>query len=172
MKRRINIVRVVARVLDSNPVEIPDFVSVTLPSIENLMETIRGAGIIGEIEVPTTAAVGPLTLTLASKSCEGMTILLAPGIHKVEIVWVRDVFDTGGSKIGLSQEKAIASGFTKKLDEGSIEHNAGQDVNVEMTCNTYNRYTDGKAFFELDKTNGVYKVDGKDRMSAIMALLK
>jgi P2 family phage contractile tail tube protein len=172
VKKTINVVGSAFRVIDGAPKEASDFVSVTLPSIENAMETIKGTGILGEAEVPTTAFLAPMTLGIASKSSEGLTDLLVPGTHKVEAVWIQDVLDTSGMKIGSKQNKMIANGFTKKFDEGGVEQGSGTDINVELALNTYSRYVDGKPILEIDKFNGVYKVNGVDQISKISALLK
>ena len=172
MKKVINIVGMRVRVIDAAPVEATDAVSVALPSLENTLETIKGAGILGEVEVPTSGFLGPLDLSISAKSMAGLTALLVPGSHKIEVIWVRDVLDTAGAKIGISQNKVIASGFLKKYDESSVELGAGQDVTVDMTCNTYSRYTDGKPVVEIDKFNGVYKYDGKDVMGPVTAALR
>jgi len=172
MIKTINVIGSAFRVVDSAPIEAGDMVSVTLPSIEYMVESLSGTGIIGEIEVPTTGFVGPLVIGISSKSQKGLETLLEAGVHKVEFVWVRDVLNTAGAKIGLVQNKIIASGYTKKFDEGGIELGKGSDISVEMTCNTYSRFADGKSVIELDKLNSVYKINGKDQMSNIRALLK
>ena len=171
-KKTISVVGSALRVIDAAPIEAPDTVSVALPSIEGTVEPIRGTGIIGEIEVPTTGFVAPLVVVITSKSHMGLETLMVPGIHKIEFVWVRDRLDTAGAKIGVVQNKVIASGYCKKYDEGGIELGSSPEVTIELTCNTYSRFSDGKPIIEIDKLNGVYKINGKDQMSDIKALLK
>ena len=172
MKKSGNVVTARLRIIDGQAVEVEDYVSMTLPPIEYAVETMKGTGIVGEIEVPTTGHSGPMTLTIVAKSCKEVLALLTPGVHKVEGVWMRDEFNTANVRIGQTHNKIIVTGFTKTFDEGGVDLGSGADTTVTMTCNTYARYLDGRTVIDIDKLNGKFEVNRVDLMAEINAKMR
>ena len=58
-----------------------------------------------------------------------------------------------------------------KIGEGKIEPGSGQDGSYEYEVLSYKRVTNGKNILEIDKLNGVFKVNGVDQTKSINSLL-
>ncbi len=59
----------------------------------------------------------------------------------------------------------------KKADEGKIESGASQDGSISFEVIAYKRICDGKEIINVDKLNGIYKINGKDMFSDISQYL-
>lgn len=146
-----------------SPVFVQDTTSVTLPNLEYLTDTISGAGIGGEIDMPTLAQLGSITLEMAlRRSNPQATALLAPGSHEVEVRWVTDTVDSTTGAVRAVGAKHICKGFSKSLEGGTLENNASQEANVILEV-VYDKYIiDGETVWEIDKLNNVFVVNGTD----------
>jgi hypothetical protein len=72
-------------------VVIDDAADIQLPSIEKLTDTLKGAGILGEIDWPSYGQIGPMALTINNKADNPKySVLSRPGEIKMEILWVND----------------------------------------------------------------------------------
>jgi len=149
--------------LDGNNKYLADTTSLQLPSMENLTDTIKGAGIMGEIDWPTLAQVGSLSFSATFRNITREAVkLYIPKVQDIEVRWVVDKFDSANNKIGIESHKVFIKGMPKKLDIGKVEVNSSQDSSIDIEVMYYNHIIDGKSAVEVDKLNYVFKVDGTD----------
>ena len=156
----------------ANKRRIGDTKDVQLPSIEYLTDTLKGSGIIGEVDLPSSYQASSMTLTISnrvSNDPEDITALLS--CNDIEIRWVTDVIETTNASLGEIGHKAFIKGMLKKADEGKLEPGAGQDGSYEFEVFYYKRVTDGKTILEIDKLNGIFKINGEDKTRNINSLL-
>lgn len=152
--------------------KIGDTSSVQLPSVEFMTDTIKGAGIIGEIDLPSPFQAGSMTLSISTRVTNNPDDLGAlMSANEIEIRWVTDSVDTATANSDIVGHKAFLKVATKKIDEGKIEPGAAQDGSYEYEVLSYKRITNGKTVLEIDKLNGIFKVNGKDYTQKINALL-
>lgn len=145
------------------PVFVQDTTSVTLPNLEYLTDTISGAGIVGEIDMPTLAQLGSMTLEMALRRSNPQAIaLLSPGSHEVEVRWVTDTVDSSTGAVTAVGAKQIIKGFAKSLEGGNLENNASQEANVILEVVYLKYIINGETVVELDKLNNVLVVNGVD----------
>lgn len=141
--------------------KIADTTSVQLPSIEYLTDTIKGAGILGEIDWPTLSQPGSMSLSISLRvTNEDFTTLAVA--KDIEIRWVTDEFDTNNIKTGVNLNKAFLSCVPKKIDEGKIETGSSTDGSFEYEVFAYKRILNGKEMLAIDKFNGTFNVNGKN----------
>lgn len=146
---------------------------IQLPSIEKLTDTIKGSGIMGEIDFPSFAQLGSMTLTINNRADNAQYASLSrPGEIKFEIVWVVDVLDTNNVSLGLQQNKVFLTGLSKKYDPGKIDVNSGADGSSEFEVIYYRKIIDGKEVLLIDKFNYKYVVNGVDYASALRTALQ
>jgi uncharacterized protein len=156
-----------------NLVGIDDTASLTLPAIEKLTDTMSGAGIMGEIDMPTFGQIGSMVFTVNNRADNPQYAMLSrPGEIKFEVVWLVDLFDTAGAKIGIKQHKVFMSGVNKTYNGGNVEVNAGADGSSEFEIYYYRKIVDGKEILLIDKFNFKYVVNGVDYMANIRAALQ
>ncbi|MFD5019990.1 phage major tail tube protein [Paenibacillus sp. NPDC058367] len=152
---------------------IDDSSDLQLPSIEKLTDTLKGAGIMGEIDFPSFGQIGSMTFTINNKADNPQYAMLSrPGLIKFEVVSVVDVFDVNNSKIGIRQEKVFMSGLSKKYDMGKREANAGADGSSEFEITYLRKVVDGKEVLLIDKLYSKYVINGIDYMSEIRTALQ
>lgn len=152
---------------------IDDSADITLPSIDKLTDTIKGAGILGEVDMPTFGQVGSMTLGINFRADNPQYAMLSrPGEIKLEIVWVVDVFDSSQVKVGVQQHKVFITGANKTYNPGTIDVNASADGTSEFEVWTYRKVVDGKEVLLIDKFNYKYVVNGVDYAAQLRAALQ
>lgn len=152
---------------------IDDAADITLPSIEKLTDTIKGAGIMGEVDMPTYGQVAAMSLGINFRADNPQYAMLSrPGEIKFEIVWVVDVFDSNQVKIGIQQHKAFITAVNKTYNPGTIDVNASSDGSAEFEVFVYRKVVDGKEVLLIDKFNYKYVVNGVDYMAQLRTALQ
>lgn len=151
---------------------VPETTDVQLPSIEYQSDSIKGAGILGEIDWPALAQPGSMTFSANFRVTGSDAIAIAaPKQQEFEVRWVIDKFDTNNIKIGVEAHKAFIKCIPKKHDSGKIEAAATMDGSNEYEVFYYRRIIDGKEVLLIDKFNYVFKVNGVDYTAQILAAL-
>ena len=152
--------------------QIANTTNAQLPSIENLSETIKGAGIMGEIDWPTLAAPGAMTFTFNARvSGEDQISIAAPKLQEIEVRFAVEKYDTNGVAVGVEAHKAVLKCLPKKCDPGKLEPGSPQDVSNEYSVIYYKHTIDGTTMLEVDSLNYIYIVHGVDYAKDIRAAL-
>lgn len=142
---------------------IADTTKVQLPAIENMSDTIKGAGIMGEIDLPSMAMPGSMTTAISLRvDSKTAAKLSGRGTQSLEIVWNIDQLDGSSGSVKAVQHKAFVKGVLKKFDPGSVEPGAQMDGSIEIETLYFKRVIDGETIMEIDKLNNVYRVLGVD----------
>jgi phage tail tube protein FII len=152
--------------------QIAETTDIQLPSAEMLTDTLKGAGILGEIDWPSYAQPGSMVFVTNFRiSGADAVAISAPGLQEFEVRWVVDKFDTNNIKIGVEAHKAFIKCVPKKQDNGKLEPSAGMDGSNEYEVFYFRRIIDGVEVLLIDKFNYIYKVNGVDYASQIAAAL-
>jgi len=143
-----------------------------LPSIEYLTETVKGAGIAGEIESPTIGSVGSMTVSLNWRTVDPSAIrLAAPKAHTLDLRGAIQVSKPGSGTIDSVGIKATVKAIPKKMDTGKLEPGATMDTANEFECPYYKLVVDGKTMIEIDKYNNIFVIDGVDYLAKVRSQL-
>lgn len=141
---------------------VADTTSLQLPSLEYQSDSMKGAGIMGEVDMPSPSP-GAMSLSASFRADgEDTAALGAPTMQELEVRWVVDRVDSSGMKVGVDAHKAIVKGYTKKFDPGKVEAGAAQDASIDVEVFYYKKVLNGKAMVEVDKLNGVLMIGGVD----------
>lgn len=141
---------------------------VTLPNIESMTDTVKGAGIAGEIDSPSIGLFGSMTLgftwrTITKEAAE----LMKPGLQSLDIRGnIQEFVETSGTYKQVPL-KVVVKGLPKKLEGGKLEQNAAMDAPQEFEVVYYKKTLDGRDLIEIDKLNYVYKVLGQDQLQQV-----
>jgi P2 family phage contractile tail tube protein len=159
--------------IDGNKKDIGETTSLQLPSLESLTDTIKGAGIIGEIDWPTLSQIGSMTFAATFRNVTDKAIkLYIPQLQEIEVRWVIDKYDSNNNTIGIEAHKVFIKGLPKKLDIGKVEVNSSQEASLELETIYYNHIIDGVSVIEVDKLNYVLKIGGQDYARQIREALR
>ena len=154
----------------------PDYIcdtsSYKRPSLENLTDTIKGAGILGEIDMPSLGQLGSMELEITYKRSNVKAIeLFGQKSQHIETRWVTDALNSVNGSIKTDSNKEIIKCIPKKLDLGSIEANATNEVTGTYEIIYYQYIVNGESLIEIDKLNNVFKIRGIDYAEAIRKAL-
>lgn len=162
---------VVAHKYFDNGVEIEDTVSCQLPSIENGTTEVKGAGILGTLDMPSSAQLNAMTFSASMRSMNKTNLsCAAPGVHNIELRFVKDTKTDDGEMVPEGT-KIFVTGVFKKNDPGKVEINGTMDGSIEYEVLRYRIVIAGEEILLIDKVNYIYKVNNVDYMEKIRAAL-
>lgn len=149
-----------------------DVVTVTYPDLELLSDTFRGAGINGELDLPTYGQFGSLVVEIAHNGLSEDIVKTFRQEHRqYEHRWASQVLNSSTGASEIVGKKVIFEGYPKKLGIGSIEPNKAEESSTAVEV-TYIKYSIGNdVVFELDKLNDKFVVGGVDYSAALNAVL-
>lgn len=142
---------------------VQDTTDVTRPDLEFLTDTLKGAGILGEIELAALAQLKSMSHAISlNRSNPKAAALFAPKTHELELCWVTDVLDSATGKLKTSQNKEIFKAIPKKLSGGKLENGSNEGGSLELEDIYYKYIQDGVTIHEIDKLNNVCIISGVD----------
>ena len=145
---------------------------VTLPSLEAMTDTVRGAGIAGEIDSPVLGHFGSMACTLNWRTTTRNHAALAEQKrHNLTVRGAIQQLDAGDGTYKAVPCKVVLGGVPKKTDLGKFEVGAAQDASTELEVTYIKLVLDGENMIELDKLNYIYAVRGVDQMAGIRTAL-
>lgn len=145
---------------------------VTLPDFEAKTESISGAGILGEFESVIPGRYGSMEQVIPFRvTNEDMFKMINPTVT-VELTLrgaiQQTVKATGAvDYIGI---RVVFRGRPKKISLGTAKQGGPMDSSINLELYYILIEMDGKSKVELDKINGVFKVNGVDLLSKVHKL--
>lgn len=162
---------VIAHKVLGDGVEVDDNVSCQLPSIEVQTGEIKGAGILGTIDMPATGQISSMTFAMSMRSINRRAASLArPGIQNIELRFAKDALTADGQMVPEGT-KIFITGVNKKYDPGKVETPSTMDGSIEFEVLRYRQVIAGIETLLIDKRNYIYKIDGVDYMQQVRAAL-
>lgn len=146
--------------------------SCTLPEITKKTETLTGAGLGGDIEIPIEGQLENMTANIKfSNICEGM--MLEDGkVMEINIKAALQEVDTESHETGIIKRMSSSiKGRVKSLKPGDVAPGSKAEAEIEMSVTYYKLEIDGKELYEIDKLNNVCRISGKDIADAVRSAL-
>ncbi len=141
---------------------------ITLPSIEYKTATLSGAGIGGEIEMPTPGQTGSMELEINWRTLnEDATKLLAMKAHDLELRGSSEQYDAGTGEISSEPVKINVRTLPKKGDMGSFKPADHTDTKNTLELVYIKITIANKKVLEIDKLNYIHFVDGVDFLASV-----
>lgn len=145
---------------------------ITLPTIEALTETVRGAGIAGEIDSPTIGHYGSMTVSLNWRTITSEVIKLhAPVSHALDFRGAQQVHNPATGRYSSQGVKVTVKAVPKSGDIGKFDAGTTTDTTNELEVTYIKIVLDGKTVLEIDKYNFVCVIDGVDYLAQVRAQL-
>ena len=136
---------------------------VDLPDIEAMTDTVKGAGIAGEVESPIIGHYGAMGLTINWRTITGNVMALAkPKSHQLELRGSIQVKDAAAGTYEIQAQKIVLQVTPKKIGLGKLDVGAKQDTTSEFECSYIKISIDGADVLEIDKYNFICVIDGED----------
>lgn len=151
--------------------EVGDNVSCQLPSVEHGTTAVKGAGVLGTFDMPSTGQLNAMVFSASQRSInKGAINLSRPGIHKIELRFVKDAMTGDGQEVPEGT-KIFVTGIFKKFDPGKVEEASTMDGSIDFEVLRYRIVINGEEVLLIDKINYIYKVNGVDYMDKVKAAL-
>ncbi len=143
-----------------------------LPSLENMTETVRGAGIAGEYESPTVGHFGSMVLTINWRTVSrDMLKTLRQRAQRFDCRGAFQEYDAGAGEYVIKQCRTVVQGISKKVDIGKHDTGATSDGSTEIEVLYLKVSIDGRTVVELDKLNYICVIDGVDYLRDVRKAL-
>ncbi len=145
---------------------------VTLPPFEAMTETVKGAGIAGELDSVVLGHFGSMVVTLNWRNVTDSAIkLLAPRAHNLDLYGALQDYDAGRGEYVVRQIHVFCKAVPKNLDPGKFSVGEMADGSTELEVNYLLLARDGVPRVEMDKFNYIFKVDGTDYLAEVRKAL-
>lgn len=139
---------------------------VEMPNLEYMTETIRGAGIAGEIEEAIIGHFGAMSTTINFRVINtNIMSLAAPKYHLLEYRGAIQSMDPGAGEIKTGKLKVIVKAMPKNVQTGKLASGSMMDSSFEGGVSYLKIVLDGKTLAEIDKFNYICIIDGVDYLA-------
>ncbi|MEI6856730.1 phage major tail tube protein [Psychrilyobacter sp.] len=147
--------------------ELVGVVSVELPNIEFLTETISGAGIAGELEVPIIGLLKSMEMTFKERTITSNSFeLMKPGLN---IITLRGSIQQQDKKTSLIEEigmKVVVNYLAKSMNLGGLEQAKAMDNETKVEVVRIAVTVDNEPKILIDKMNHLCVIGGIDYLAA------
>lgn len=145
---------------------------VVLPQLQHMTETIRGAGISGEIEEIFQGHIQAMSTTINFRTVTDAHLKMsAPRSHSLELRAVQQTFNTATGEYVPEGVKYLMEVTPKMTDLGKLAPASSGDTSLEMSVRYFAMFRDGKRELEVDPVNFIFYVDGKDHLENVRRAL-
>ena len=146
--------------------------SVTLPEVNMQSSTVSGVGVSGEIDSPTIGQFESMEQEIQFNTLYSSAMDMLSPLSTVNLTFraAQQVYDkTGGYNFkGL---RVVEMGRVKSFNPGKIEKGEAMEATVTLELTYIMVEVDGVQLLEVDKLNGVYKVNGTDMLAEVNSLI-
>lgn len=145
---------------------------VSLPEINMKTDTVEGPGIKGEIDSPTIGQFEsmPATLKFRTLYSSAPDLMDPTATQNITLRAAQQVLDRT-SGYAFKSLRIVLGGRTKSFNPGTVQRGEGMDAELVIEVTYYLIEVDGQVVVEIDKLNDVYKVNGKDLLADINAMI-
>lgn len=141
---------------------------VTLPKLSAMTQTIKGAGLAGELEAPTRGHYSSCEAELNWRTIEKDLLHLAANkALSLDLRGAGQGYDSESGEYTTRKIKILLRGRPKEADLGKLEVGATTDSKTTIECDYIKIDIDGENKLELDKYNFICKVDGVDYLEDV-----
>lgn len=145
---------------------------VSLPDFEAMTETISGAGILGEIETAIPGRYGSMEQEIPFRCVNTEYFKLINPTSPVALTLrgaIQYSRKTDGST-DYAGMRVVMRGRCKKISLGTVKQGGPMDSSITIELTYILIEINGKKKVELDKLNGVFKVNNKDLLAKVRKL--
>lgn len=145
--------------------------AVQLPNLDAIMETISGAGILGEYETAVPGHFSSMQQEVPFRILEEEAFDMVQMDSSVNLTFRASEQSTVKATGGIQTRgmRVVERGRFKAFNAGSFENGKQMGASVTLEILYFMVEIAGKQVVELDKLNSVFKVNGKDMLAKINA---
>lgn len=141
---------------------------VDLPKMEPMTDTVKGAGVAGEIDSPVLGHYKSMDMAIKFRTLSSTAASLASPSGKLfDFRGASQVYDSGKGEFKVSPIKVLARGVSKGFEPGKIDPGKVTDTTIHLEIEYLKMTIDGKDQIELDKYNYICKFGDTDYLAEV-----
>ena len=149
-------------------VEYVGMAGVTLPNLAAIVQTLSGAGIAGNVEVPVLGHYDVMSLTLNFRTTTEHSVRLSePRRHNNDLRMAQQIEDTVAGEVKVQSIKHVLVVVPKTDTGGTIAPAAPTNGSGEYSVRYWATYIDGAKVREIDPLNFICEVNGVDYLADV-----
>ena len=149
-------------------VEYVGMAGVTLPNLAAIVQTLSGAGIAGNVEVPVLGHYDVMSLTLNFRTTTEHSVRLSePRRHNIDMRMAQQIEDTVAGEVKVQSIKHVLVVVPKTDTGGTIAPAAPTNGSGEYSVRYWATYIDGSKVREVDPLNFICEVNGVDYLADV-----
>ena len=149
-------------------VEYVGMAGVTLPNLAAIVQTLSGAGIAGNVEVPVLGHYDVMSLTLNFRTTTEHSVRLSePRRHNIDLRMAQQIEDTVAGEVKVQSIKHVLVVVPKTDTGGTIAPAAPTNGSGEYSVRYWATYIDGAKVREVDPLNFICEVNGVDYLADV-----
>ena len=153
-------------------VEYVGMASVSPPNLAAIVQTLSGAGIAGNVEVPILGHYDAMTLGLNFRTTTEQSVRLsAPRRHNIDLRAAQQIEDTVAGEVKVQSIKHVLVVVPKTDTGGTVAPAAPTNGSGEYAVRYWATYIDGKKVREVDQLNFICYVNGTDYLADVRKAL-
>ena len=146
--------------------------SATLPNLSSIVQTVSGAGIPGNVEVPVLGHYDAMTLGLNFRTTTEQSVRLSePRRHNIDLRAAQQIEDTVAGEVKVQSVKHILVVIPKTDTGGSIAPASPTNGSGEYAVRYWATYIDGARVREIDPLNFICFINGTDYLADVRKAL-
>ncbi|ADE57237.1 MULTISPECIES: phage major tail tube protein [Aminobacterium] len=156
------------RVYLEGSIDLLGVADVELPSLEAMTETVKGAGIAGEVDSPVLGHFGSMGVTLNWRTLtEKATTLAKQRAHALDLRGSVQVYNAASGEYKTTPIKLAIRGIPKTIGLGKFDVGTTSDSSVEFEVVYLKLWYDGVPRIEIDKFNYICVIDEEDYLASV-----
>lgn len=149
-------------------VEYVGMAGVTLPNLAAIVQTLSGAGIAGNVEVPILGHYDVMSLTLNFRTTTEHSVRLSePRRHNIDLRMAQQIEDTVAGEVKVQSIKHVLVVVPKTDTGGTVAPAAPTNGSGEYSVRYWATYIDGAKVREIDPLNFICEVNGVDYLADV-----
>lgn len=149
-------------------VEYVGMAGVTLPNLAAIVQTLSGAGIAGNVEVPVLGHYDVMSLTLNFRTTTEHSVRLSePRRHNIDLRMAQQIEDTVAGEVKVQSIKHVLVVVPKTDTGGTVAPATPTNGSGEYSVRYWATYIDGAKVREIDPLNFICEVNGVDYLADV-----
>lgn len=147
--------------------DIGEHIKLSLPDVKWKVDQMTGSGIGGDVDIPLFGLLEAMSCQIDLRTVDknNSSLLLKPGIHKLEARWNRQEID--GNGVRVVSVRAYLNIICTGMSPGTVQRGSALDGNVTASVLRFRWVEDGEELFLLDPGNQTIRIDGEDYSDAL-----
>lgn len=150
---------------------VEDVTSVGLPTIEHPISTIKGFGMVMDVDVPDMTHLNSMEISIAHNNGVNCRYLADPGVHTLELRVARQAYNTARAEMTHEGMKVRAKVMRKSRERGNVEMSNPLGTTDKFSILRYEEEENGEVITLVDAAAGILRVNGKDYSNDIESIL-